>query len=154
MGFLSKLFGLGSANKVNVQSNAVASKRRVHQGEAHSNSAPYGSKDNPIVIAMPPNITEMREFMKSTFLGNAKVKDVMPNGLHDAMAIDDAPLDGMISEMLKMTILGKMLGEEHVVWECGPRFYLKGAIQSQEIRFKDGRESITIYFDFSQFGAF
>ncbi len=73
---------------------------------------------------------------------------------HAGEKVDKSVVDSMIAEMVKMTLLREIFGEEGKDWECGTRLYLQGSIQSQEIVFKDGRPPVTFYTDFSKFGAF
>lgn len=153
MGFFSKLFGSANTGRINVQSNAPTHKAQHSRSSQQYSQADYGSKSNPIVMEPPPNLAEMRKSIKSMLQSNSQSGGA-PAGLIDALGKDDSPLDSMISEMMKMALLEQMFGKEGGGWESGTRLYLEGSIQSNEIVFKDGRTPVTIYIDFSKFGAF
>jgi len=66
----------------------------------------------------------------------------------------DEVIDGMIAEMLKLSLIEGMFGPEGDEWDLGAREYEDGGrLQSQEIRFRDGRRSEILYFDFSEFSG-
>lgn len=137
MGFFSKLFGGSQTPPVNALSNARRDKDDIP-----------GSRNNPWVCEPPPNLSELRKLFRQTLSGNDQTAAFLPEDQ------GGEGLDSMIAEMVKMTLLREIFGEEGNVWESGTRLYLQGSIQSQEIVFKDGRPSLTFYTDFSKFGAF
>ena len=53
-----------------------------------------------------------------------------------------------------MAYLRKKYGKQDIKLDCGKWAYLDNSIQTLVILFKDGRSPVTIYFDFSKFGAF
>lgn len=109
---------------------------------------PGSNRSNPIVIDKPNpvNLSKLRDLMREVSIAMRK---------HDLeIPVDSATLDSMASEQIKMSILKEMFGEEGKVWECGERLYLNNSVQSQEIKFKNSMTPMTLYFDFSRFGAF
>lgn len=137
MGFFSKLFGNSRTPPANALSNTRHDKDEIP-----------GGRNNPWVCEPPPNLSELRKLFRQTLSGNDQIAAFLPGDE------DGSGLDSMIAEMVKMAFLNEIFGEEGTVWECGTRLYLQGSIQSQEIVFKDGRQSVIFYTDFSKFGAF
>lgn len=141
MGFFAKLFGVS-------KSRAAAGLQAEPLARPRPGDDRIGGPDNPWVCERPANLTELRTLIMATLSDH-------PQG--EAMPTEEAnmdALDAMIAEMMKMAFLRQIYGEEGKDWECGTRMYLKGSIQTQEIRFMDGRPSLLFFADFSRFGAF
>jgi hypothetical protein len=139
MGFISKLFGgPSSRTAINNQADTPTLPREIDDR--------IGSPNHPWVCEPPANLAELRRLVLDQLSDKPQGK---------AMATDSADmvaLDAMIAEMMKMAYLRQVYGEEERDWECGVRMYLHGSIQTQEIRFKDGRPPEIFVADFSKFG--
>lgn len=139
MGFFAKLFAI-------VSGKSAAGRQAVPPARPRDEGDRIGGPNRPWVCEPPANLPELRKLLLGTLYGHRQDGSMAPGGP------DPAALDAMISEMLKMAFLRQLFGEEGKDWECGIRMYLQGSIQTQEIRFKDGRPPLIFYTDFSRFG--
>lgn len=102
-----------------------------------------GSKECPIIIDPPEQLEKLRR----------QYSEILRESQYAHLAKANEVIDPMIAEAIKMARLEVLLGKEGKDWQCGERNYLAGAIQSQQMIFKDGRPPIFMYFDFSRFGG-